>query len=103
MYKRILTSALAVFLISATCVSKDNVTLAGNVILPRPAGIEILDGAYIFTGEPTVKVVRKKGPAESYTLEISRKGVKILAADDAGEFYARQSLEQMIRAAKESN
>ena len=103
MYKRILTSALAVFLISATCVSKDNVTLAGNVILPHPAGIEILDGAYIFTGEPTVKVVRKKGPAESYTLEISRKGVKILAADDAGEFYARQSLEQMIRAAKESN
>ena len=103
MYKRILTSALAVFLISATCVSKDNVTLAGNVILPHPAGIEILDGAYIFTGEPTVKVVRKKGPAESYTLEISEKGVKILAADDAGEFYARQSLEQMIRAAKESN
>ena len=103
MYKRILTSALAVFLISATCVSKDNVTLAGNVILPHPAGIEILDGAYIFTGEPTVKVARKKGPAESYTLEISRKGVKILAADDAGEFYARQSLEQMIRAAKESN
>ena len=46
---------------------------------------------------------RKKGPAESYTLEISEKGVKILAADDAGEFYARQSLEQMIRAAKESN
>ena len=29
--------------------------------------------------------------------------MKILAADDAGEFYARQSLEQMIRAAKESN
>ena len=77
--------------------------MAGNVILPHPAGIEILDGAYIFTGEPTVKVVRKKGPAESYTLEISEKGVKILAADDSGEFYARQSLEQMIRAAKESN
>ena len=103
MYKRILTSALAVFLISATCVSKDNVTLAGNVILPRPAGSEILDGAYIFTGEPTVKVVRKKGPAESYTLEISRKGVKILAADDAGEFYARQSLAQLLNAAEKEN
>ena len=50
-----------------------------------------------------MRVGRKKGPAESYTLEISEKGVKILAADDAGEFYARQSLEQMIRAAKESN
>ena len=103
MYKRILTSALAVFLISATCVSKDNVTLAGNVILPRPAGIKILDGAYIFTGEPTVKVVRKKGPSESYTLVINRKGVIITAADDAGEFYARQSLAQLLNAAEKEN
>ena len=103
MYNKVLVSALSAVLISTADIPMNIAPLAENVILPHPAGIQIAEGEYRFSGEPSVRFGRKKGPAESYTLEISRKGVKILAADDAGEFYARQSLEQMIRAAKESN
>ena len=103
MYKKVLVSALSAVLISTADIPMNIAPLAENVILPHPAGIQIAEGEYRFSGEPSVRLARKKGPAESYTLEISEKGVKILAADDAGEFYARQSLEQMIRAAKESN
>ena len=103
MYNKVLVSALSAVLISTADIPMNIAPLAENVILPHPAGIQIAEGEYRFSGEPSVIFGRKKGPAESYTLEISEKGVKILAADDAGEFYARQSLEQMIRAAKESN
>ena len=94
---------MAAILISAANISICDNLMAGNVILPRPAEIEICEGSYTFTGEPSVKVVRKNGPAESYTLEIKRKGVTITAADEAGEFYARQSLAQMLLAAKSLN
>ena len=103
MYNKVLVSALSAVLISTADIPMNIAPLAENVILPHPAGIQIAEGEYRFSGEPSVRVGRKKGPAESYTLEISRKGVKILAADDAGELYARESLAQLLNAAEKEN
>ena len=76
MYNKVLVSALSAVLISTADIPMNIAPLAENVILPRPAGIQMAEGEYRFSGEPSVRVGRKKGPAESYTLEISRKGIR---------------------------
>ncbi|MGM9766990.1 MAG: family 20 glycosylhydrolase [Candidatus Cryptobacteroides sp.] len=101
MYRKVLISALAGILVSGAIFTGCGNVEADNVILPRPAEIIENDGIYAFAGEPAVEVAYSKGPAEGYTLKISRKGIRIIAADDAGEFYARQSLAQMLAAAEE--
>ena len=67
-------------------------------VIPVPSYIEYSEGTYNFTDEPSVKVLYKSknlnGP-ESYTLEVTTKGIVIRAFDEAGEFYARQTLRQM--------
>ncbi|MGN1232194.1 MAG: family 20 glycosylhydrolase [Candidatus Cryptobacteroides sp.] len=103
MDKKALISALAAILVSAAANSICNIAKAEDIILPRPAEIIENEGTYTFSGEPVVKVTYRKGPAEGYTLEIGRKGIKIIAADDAGEFYARQSLAQLLNAAEREN
>lgn len=46
--------------------------------------------------EPSVSVTRDASlPPEGYSLEVTQSGVRIAAADDAGVFYARQTLEQL--------
>ncbi len=72
-------------------------------VIPVPASVEMLDGTYLFDDSPAVTVkYAKKGMAspEAYVLEVSRKGVKIVASGDAGVFYARQTLRQMTRDGK---
>ena len=71
-----------------------------DLIIPVPREIKLSDGFYTFTDSPEIKTVRlKEGkvPAEGYILEISPKRVTIKASDDAGEFYAHQTLRQMSR------
>jgi len=62
-------------------------------ILPVPR-------AYVATGgfatNPVVSVTRDATlPAEGYRLEVTATEAKIVAADDAGIFYARQTLDQL--------
>ena len=71
-----------------------------DLIIPVPREIKLSGGFYTFTDSPEIKTVRlKEGkvPAEGYILEISPKRVTIKASDDAGEFYAHQTLRQMSR------
>lgn len=66
-------------------------------IVPVPAGVVVSGGSYSYVSEPKVEVAYvKKGIApEGYELYVTPKGVKIKAATPAGEFYARQTLNQM--------
>lgn len=66
-------------------------------IIPIPADVVAGNGTYSFMSEPKVEVAYvKKGIApEGYELYVTPKGVKIKAATPAGEFYARQTLNQM--------
>lgn len=74
-----------------------------DLVIPAPAEIIINEGMYAFDGQPKIKEVHLKAgkvPAEGYILEITRKGVVIKSSDDAGTFYARQTLDQMTRGGK---
>ncbi|MFE2750900.1 beta-N-acetylhexosaminidase [Actinosynnema sp. NPDC059335] len=62
-------------------------------ILPRPVSFTRGDGEVPFDG--TFQVERVAGPAEGYRLSVSAEGVRVRASDDAGEFYARQTLRQL--------
>ena len=68
-----------------------------DVIIPAPAEFRLTGGTCNFTGEPQVKILHnaKDIRPEGYRMTISRKGVKVEAADEAGAFYALQSLDQM--------
>jgi hexosaminidase len=63
------------------------------VILPRPVSFARGDGEVVFDG--TVDVSRVDGPAEGYRLSVAADGVRVWACDDAGEFYARQTVRQL--------
>ena len=74
-----------------------------ELVIPVPSDITLLDGVYRFDGEPEVQVKHvsvRNVPAESYILEISTAGVRIKASDEAGVFYAMQTLRQMTRDGK---
>ena len=70
-----------------------------EVVIPVPSGMILSKGTYVFEDEPSVTVRLRKGAAspEGYVLEVSKKGVVITASDEAGVFYARQTLRQMTR------
>ena len=69
-----------------------------DVITPVPVDYKIGQECYLFQDQPSVKVKtvsEKKVPAEGYRLEVTPKGVIITVSSAAGEFYARQTLDQM--------
>lgn len=62
-------------------------------ILPAPREFVATGG---FVKDPAVTVTRDASlPSEGYRMEVTEAGVKIAAADDAGAFYARQTLDQL--------
>jgi hexosaminidase len=64
-------------------------------VVPWPKQMERLPGEYVLTeSEPKVAIRLKLGP-EGYALEVSRSGISIVAGDEAGVFYARQTLRQL--------
>ena len=76
-----------------------------QVVIPVPAEYQLADGQYVFTGEPAVQVKmvsQKKIPHEGYRMEVTRKGVVITASSKEGEFYAMQTLAQMVASKPES-
>lgn len=65
-----------------------------NVIVPQPKSIEYHSGRTSGAIVPDVTVTGQ-GAAESYTLDIAKGAITITAADEAGAFYAQQSLAQL--------
>ncbi len=69
-----------------------------SVVIPVPAEVELMDGVYRFTEEPSVRF-RRVSPemicAEGYVVTVNARGVTVSASDEAGEFYAMQTLRQM--------
>ena len=76
------------------------VAAAINVI-PKPASVQVGDGFFDLTksgGRMEFTVNPASGIApEGYTLSVSDQGVKAVASDEAGLFYARQTLGQLIQ------
>ena len=74
-------------------------TTAQNVdkVIPVPQEVLTGDGVYRFVDSPriTFRIFRKMAP-EAYRLEVRKNGIIITSSDDAGAFYAQQTLSQMI-------
>ena len=71
-------------------------------VIPAPVSTEVGDGVYKMTGkknEIVMRVNRKMDlpSKEGYVLTVDRKGIKATAPSEAGLFYARQTLNQLIR------
>ena len=91
------------FIISLACAVMVFAQSPDNVI-PKPNDVTLTGGVYIFQDEPKVECgtlgTRSHLPAfpeGGYEMTITERGVKILASDEAGFFYARQTLDQMTR------
>ena len=86
--------------INATAVVKDRKPPEPGslVLLPQPRLIRSLNGSNLFPAkEPAVRFDAKTLKQQGYTLDISEKDITIIAADEPGLFYARQTLAQIQR------
>lgn len=72
-------------------------------VIPVPSEIVMKRGVYSFEGTPDVKVKYVNDLAgEAYRMKITRKGIFVEVFDEAGAFYASQTLVQMTRDGKVS-
>lgn len=69
------------------------------ILLPEPRAVRYQAGSYAPDAlEPEIQVSGAVMPhAEGYVLSIEPDRIRITAADDAGAFYARQTLDQLAR------
>ena len=70
-------------------------------IIPEPVSVQVQDGCFNMKGcknriQCTVDPASGIAP-EGYTLTVTRRGIKICASDEAGVFYAKQTLGQLVR------
>lgn len=63
------------------------------MVIPAPVSLQMHEGWRDLI-DPEVLLV--PGEPEGYTLEIDAAGIRIAAADEAGAFYARQTLLQLV-------
>jgi hexosaminidase len=63
-------------------------------LLPRPVSYTPGVGKHLFTGEVDVRI--SAGPPEGYRLTITRDSVEVDASDEAGLFYANQTIRQLL-------
>ena len=90
--KSILLSAVFAL---AGCVS----TFAGVNIIPYPQSVEMTETVFNKKYLDKVKFVESKElPAEAYELHVLKKKVVVVASDEAGRFYALQTLKQLAEA-----
>lgn len=71
-------------------------------VIPLPARMEEAEGAGAPVGAEAEASVDPALPAEGYALETAGERPRILAADRAGEFYARLTLQQLVDEARAS-
>ena len=78
-------------------VPADAVTRGIDMVIPVPQQVIPGEGVYRFEGSPKITCRHSKKMApEAYSLEVRKTGVLITSSDEAGAFYARQTLSQMI-------
>jgi hexosaminidase len=65
-------------------------------ILPTPEKIEILSGTHKYDPSEAITFLQTDLGQEGYELEVTRDGIVIRASGKAGEFYAMQSLRQLV-------
>ena len=91
-FKSILLSAVFVL---AGCIS----AFAGVNIIPYPQSVEMTENVFNKKNIDKVKFVKSKElPSEAYELQILKKKVVVVASDEAGRFYALQTLKQLAEA-----
>ena len=73
------------------------VVIAALALVPRPQEVRETGGKCP-AGAPVAAVRDATLPAEGYRLSVKPGGVSIASADDAGEFYARETLKQLADA-----
>ena len=69
-------------------------------VIPKPASVQVGEGFFDLSskGSSEFTVDPASGIApEGYTLSVTPKGIKAVASDEAGLFYARQTLAQLIQ------
>ena len=68
-----------------------------EMVIPKPASVLLTEGNYTYSETPEVKVIYVKDrlAPEAYELSVTRRGVRIRVSSPSGEFYARQTLDQM--------
>ena len=94
--------ALVLFVLACLICSITAKAQGPQVVIPVPAEYQLTDGQYLFHGEPAVQVKmvsQNKIPHEGYRMEVTRRGIVITASSKEGEFYAMQTLAQMVAGA----
>ena len=70
-------------------------------VIPKPAFVQENEGSYTVEGRivDNVRFIHEaRIPAESYRLVVSPTGIVVMGSDEAGKFYAMQTLRQLIDA-----
>ena len=65
--------------------------VSAPALVPMPREVKLTGGTISCSSAPKVELVAGL-PKEGYELSVTSNGVMIRASDDAGEFYARQTL-----------
>ena len=87
-----IASVISVIMITVLC----NNAYAGTNIIPHPQSVEISEVVFDKDNIGKIRYVTDTSlPSEAYELHIMKKRVVIKASDDAGRFYARQTLAQL--------
>ena len=86
-----------IFSVILAAVAADAAAQGTGMVIPVPEEVIPGEGVYRFEGTPriTFRKSRKMEP-EAYRLEVRKDGICITSADEAGAFYAQQTLAQMI-------
>src|SRR3982750_2613065 len=82
------------------------VSFAELKLIPTPQKIEMKQGKFALSSDPeravhiekTTEPVNKAGAEESYQLIVAPDAITIRSSGDAGIFYAKQTLKQLVRA-----
>ena len=70
-----------------------------GVLVPVPKELTVTKGCYTYQENPVVRTqIREKdfSSPEAYVLEVTPRGITIKAGGEAGAFYARQTIAQLI-------
>src|SRR3712207_1229753 len=66
-------------------------------LIPQPRQSHVFPGTFRFSGESDIRsAIDPQLGAEEYMLTIDGNGVEISGGDEAGVFYARQTLRQLL-------
>src|SRR4051812_122495 len=87
------------------------ISFAELKLIPTPQKIEMKPGRFALASDPeravhvekTTEAVNKAGGEESYQLIVSPDSITIRSSGDAGIFYAKQTLKQLVRASANDN